>query len=189
MRHPDILKLEGSALLVADIQKKCIKPIYKKEAMINNVKTLIGFSGLIGMPVVLTELMPSRFGNTVEEIRRLLPRLEPIKRTRYSAFGNEQLTLRLESMNINTLIVVGMESHISICQTVLDAINRGFKVHLVLNATSSRKKVNWKAAISKMSAAGAVITTMEMLMHEIIDGADHQLYKKTVELARRETEI
>jgi hypothetical protein len=40
-----------------------------------------------------------------------------------------------------------------------------------------------------MSAAGAVITTMEMLMHEIIDGADHQLYKKTVELARRETEI
>lgn len=189
MRHPDILNREGSVLLIADVQKKCIKPIYKKEAMINNIKTLISFAGMIGLPVLITELAPAKFGGTIEEIRKLVPRLEPIKRSRYSAFGNEDLTLRLEAMNTNTLIVAGMEAHISICQTVLDAITRGFKVHVVLNATSSRKKVNWKVAIDKMRAAGAVVTTMEMLMHEIVGRIDDPQYDKIVELSRREYDL
>jgi nicotinamidase-related amidase len=189
MRHPDVLKSDGSALLIADVQKKCIKPVYKKEAMISNTKSLLSFAALIGLPVVLTELAPSKFGTTIEEIRKLVPRLEPFKRSRYSAFASEELKLHLESMNINTLIVAGLEAHISICQTVLDAINRGFKVHVVLNATSSRKKVNLNVAIKKMQAAGAQITTMEMLMHEIIGGVDHPLYAKIVELARQEYAI
>ncbi len=189
MRHPDILVREGSVLLIADVQKKCIKPIYKKEAMINNIKTLVTFAGMIGLPVVLTELAPAKFGGTIEEIRKLVPRLEPIKRSRYSAFGNEDLTLRFEAMNTNTIIVAGMEAHISICQTVLDAITRGFRVHVVLNATSARKKVNWKAAIEKMRAAGAVITTMEMLMHEIVGRVDDPQYDKIVELSRRENDL
>ncbi|MGM0598672.1 MAG: isochorismatase family protein [Candidatus Rifleibacteriota bacterium] len=186
MKHPDILSREGSVLLIADVQKKCIKPIYKKEAMINNIKTLVSFSGLVGLPVLLTELSPNRFGSTIEEVKKLVPRLEPIKRSRYSVFGNEDLTLRLESMNINTLVIAGMEAHISVCQTVLDAISRGYKVHVVLNATSARKKVNWKAAVNKMRSAGAVVTTMEMLMHEIIGRVDDENYEKIIDLARRE---
>jgi hypothetical protein len=62
-------------------------------------------------------------------------------------------------------------------------------VHVVLNATSARKKVNWKAAIEKMRSAGAVITTMEMLMHEIIGRVDDPQYDKFVDLARREYDI
>jgi nicotinamidase-related amidase len=92
-------------------------------------------------------------------------------------------------MNTTTLIVAGMEAHISICQTVLDAITRGFRVHVVLNATSARKKVNWKAAIEKMRAAGAVITTMEMLMHEILGRVDDPQYDKIVDLSRREYDL
>ncbi|GAB4278120.1 MAG: hypothetical protein Kow0029_21250 [Candidatus Rifleibacteriota bacterium] len=189
MRHPDILSREGSVLLIADVQKKCIKPVYKKEAMINNIKTLVSFAGLAGLPIVLTELAPTKFGNTIEEIKKLVPRLEPIKRTRYSAFGNEDLTLRLEGMNINTIVIAGMETHLSVCQTVLDAVTRGYKVHVVLNATSARKKINWKAAIEKMRSAGAVVTTMEMLMHEIIGRVDDPNYEKIVDLARKEREL
>ncbi|MDN5279663.1 MAG: hypothetical protein PWR01_3628, partial [Clostridiales bacterium] len=82
MRHPDILARDGSVLLITDVQKKCIKPVYKKEAMINNIKTLVSFAGMIGLPVILTELAPGKFGGTIEEIKKLVPRLEPIKRSR-----------------------------------------------------------------------------------------------------------
>lgn len=189
MRHPDILAREGSVLLIADMQKKCIKPIYKKELMISNVKTLVSFAGMIGLPVIITELAPAKFGGTIEELKKLVPRLEPMKRSTYSAFGSEELASRLEVLNTNTLIIAGMEAHISICQTVLDAITRGFKVHVVLNATSARRKVNWKVAIDKMRAAGAVITTMEMMMHEIIGRVDEPNFDKIVELARREKDL
>ena len=189
MRHPNILSREGTILLVNDVQKKCIKPIYKKEAMINNIKCLVQFAGVIGMPVILTELAPLKFGTTIDEIKSLVPRLEPIKRVRYSAFGSEDLTLRLEAMNIHTIVVVGIEAHISLCQTVLDALSRGFKVHVVVNATSSRKKINWKIALDKMKAAGATITTMEMAMHEIIGRVDSPDYRSTAKLARQQSYI
>ena len=182
MRHPDILTRERTVLLVSDVQKKCIKPIYCKEPMINNIKTLISFAGLLGLPILLTELSPQTFGGTIEEIKKLVPRLDPIKRSRYSSFGNEDLTLRLEAMNTNTLVVVGMESHISISQTVLDALTRGYRVHVVMDATSSRRKIDWRAALEKMRRAGAIITTMEMVMHEMIERVDFPQYDKFQEL-------
>ncbi len=189
MRHPDILSRDGSILLVTDVQKKCIKPIYKKEAMINNIKSLVSFAGMIGMPVLLTELAPQKFGGTIEEIKKQVPRLEPIKRSRYSCFGSEELITRLESMNATTLVVVGMETHISVCPTVLDALSRGYRVHVVINATSATRKVNWKAAIEKMRRAGAVITTMEMAIHEMIGRVDDPNYDKYMEIARKASEI
>jgi nicotinamidase-related amidase len=182
MRHPDILTREGSVLLVSDVQKRCIKPIYRKEPMINNLKTLVSFAGLVGLPVVLSELAPQRFGGTIEEIKKMLPRLEPIKRSRYSCFGSEDLTLRLEAMNINTLVVAGMETHVSVCQTVLDALTRGYRVHVVYNATGARRKVDWRIGLEKMRRAGAIITTMEMVMHEMVERIDVPHFEKFQEL-------
>jgi len=59
----------------------------------------------------------------------------------------------------------------------------------VLNATSSTKKVNWKVAIEKMRRAGAVITTMEIVIHEMIGRVDDPNYDKFMELARRESDL
>ncbi|NLI77921.1 MAG: isochorismatase family protein [Candidatus Riflebacteria bacterium] len=182
MRHPDILTREGSVLLICDVQKRCIKPIYRKEPMINNIKTLVSFAGLVGLPILITELAPQIFGGSIEEIKGLVPRLEPIKRNRYSCFGNEDLTLRLEAMNTNTLVVVGMETHVSVCQTVLDALTRGFRVHVVLDATSSRHKVDWRVSLEKMRRAGAIITTMDVVMHEMVERVDVPHFEKFQEL-------
>jgi len=150
--------------------------------MINNIKTLVSFAGMLGLPILLTELSPQSFGGSIEEIKKLIPRLDPIKRSRYSCFGNEDLTLRLEAMNTNTLVIVGMETHISVCQTVLDALTRGYRVHVVLDATSSRRKVDWRVALEKMRRAGAIVTTMEMVMHEIIERVDFPQFDKFQEL-------
>ena len=182
MRHADILSREGTLLLICDVQKKCIKPIYRKEPMIKNIKTLISFAGMIGLPILLSELAPQTFGTTIEEIKKLVPRLDPIKRNRYSCFGNEDLTLRLEAMNTQTLVVAGMEAHISVAQTVLDALTRGYRVHVVLDATSARRKVDWRVALEKMRRAGAIITTMEMVMHEIIERVDIPEFEKFQDL-------
>ncbi|MBI3038944.1 isochorismatase family protein [bacterium] len=182
MRHSDILSREGAVLLVCDVQKRCIKPIFGKERMINNIKTLISFCGMIGLPILLAELGPQLFGGTVEEIKNLVPRLDPIKRNKYSCFGNEDLTLRLEAMSTRTLVVVGMETHISIAQTVLDALTRGYHVHVVMDATSSRRRVDRRIALEKIRIAGAVVTTMEAVMYEISERIDIPQFDKFQEL-------
>ena len=182
MRHPDILSREGAVLMICDVQKKCIKPIFRKEPMINNIKTLVTFAGMIGLPILISEVSPQTFGGTIEEIKKLVPRLEPIKRTRYTCFGNEDLTLRLEAMNTKTLIVAGMETHITVCQTVMDALTRGFRVHVVSDATSSRRRVDRRVALEKMRRAGAIITTMEMVMHEMVERVDFPQFDKFQEL-------
>jgi nicotinamidase-related amidase len=85
-------------------------------------------------------------------------------------------------MNINTLVVAGMETHISVCQTVLDALTRGYRVHVVLDATSSRRKVNWRVGLEKMRRAGAIVTTMELVLHEMIERVDVPQFEKFQEL-------
>jgi len=163
MRHADILNREGTILLISDVQKKMIKPIYRKEAMINNIKTLVEFAGMIGLPVVLLECAPQTVRHHHRRDQEVAAPARADQAQQVQLLRQRRPDLRLEAMNTRTLVVVGMETHISISQTVLDALTRGFKVHVVLDATSSRHKIDWRMAIEKMRRAGAVVTTMEMV--------------------------
>ena len=80
--------------------------------------------------------------------------------------------------NRNTLLVCGMEAHICVMQTVLGALNDGYLVHVASDAIGSRVRWNWDIGIDRMRAAGAVISTTEMMIYELLHASGTPQFKE-----------
>jgi nicotinamidase-related amidase len=61
-----------------------------------------------------------------------------------------------------------METHICVLQTALGALNQGYIVHVAADAISSRAELNWKLGLQRMRDAGAVISSTEMMIYELL---------------------
>jgi isochorismate hydrolase len=77
-----------------------------------------------------------------------------------------------------------METHVCVLQTALELLQAGYIVHLVCDAVMSRRKENWKVALKSMAAAGAVLTSTESVLFQLLKVAGTDEFKKLSKLVR-----
>jgi len=154
-----------------------------KERLVANIVKLIKFAKIMNIPIVLSEQYPKGLGPTVKEIKEVLPDVSPIEKTAFGCFGSEEFKERLSEIGASTLIVTGMETHVCISQTVLEAVDN-FKVHVISDAVSSRTKESWQTGLERMRDAGAIITSTEMAMYELMKDAKIREFKEVSDLLK-----
>src|SRR5215472_7175848 len=158
------------ALLVIDIQEKLLPPIIERERLVRNAQLLIRLAGILKIPTLLSTQYSKGLGNTIPEIASLVAATQPIEKMSFSCFGSDVFCSALKRLpgNRNTVVVCGMESHICVAQTALTALREGYLVHVASDAVSSRTEWNWKIGLDRMQAAGAVISSTEMVIYEAL---------------------
>ena len=171
---------EQCALIVVDIQEKLLPPIFQKEELVRNSKLLIRAAGVLKIPSLVSTQYAKGLGPTVPEIASLLPETEAIDKDRFSCFGSDAFCTLLKRLpgNRNTLLLCGMESHICVGQTALAALREGYLVHVASDAVSSRTEWNWKIGLERMRAAGAVISSTEMIIYELMRSSSSPAFKE-----------
>ena len=178
VRRP--LEADRCALVVIDIQEKLLPPIFQKEQLIRNTQLLIRAAGILQMPSLMTTQYAKGLGQTVPEIAALLPEGEAIDKQLFSCFGSDAFCSLLKRLpgQRNTLLLCGMESHICVTQTALAALREGYLVHVASDAVSSRTEWNWKIGLSRMGAAGAVISSTEMMIYELMRSSGSPAFRE-----------
>jgi nicotinamidase-related amidase len=174
------LEADQCALVVIDIQEKLLPPIFQKEQLIRNSQLLIRAAGILKMPSLMTTQYAKGLGQTVPEIAALLPEGEAIDKQLFSCFGSDAFCSLLKRLpgQRNTLLLCGMESHICVAQTALAALREGYLVHVASDAVSSRTEWNWKIGLNRMAAAGAVISSAEMMIYELMRSSGSPAFKE-----------
>jgi nicotinamidase-related amidase len=174
------LETDRSALIVVDIQEKLLPPIFQKEQLLKNSQLLIRLAGILKLPALVTTQYAKGLGNTTPEIASLLPDTQPIDKQMFSCFGSDAFcsTLKRIPGNRNTVLLCGMESHICVMQTALGALREGYIVHVASDAVSSRTEWNWKIGLERMRAAGAIISSTEMILYELLRSSGSPAFKE-----------
>jgi nicotinamidase-related amidase len=93
-------------------------------------------------------------------------------------------TEKLKELEVKRFMIAGIESHICVNQTTLDALNSGYEVHVIADAVSSRTRRNLDIGLDKMRQFGAVISSTEMAMYEIMERADTKEFKEVLKLVK-----
>ena len=170
---------EQCALIVIDIQEKLLPPIFEKDRLLRNSQLLIRMASVLKMPTLLSTQYSEGLGNTVPEVASLLPDTSPIEKQVFSCFGSEVFCSALKRLpgNRNTVVLCGMESHICVAQTALAALREGYLVHVASDAVSSRTEWNWKIGLERTRAAGAVISSTEMVIYEVLRSSGTLAFK------------
>jgi nicotinamidase-related amidase len=167
------------ALIVIDIQEKLLPPIFRKEQLVRNAQLLIRLAGILKIPTLMSTQYSKGLGNTVPEIASLLPDVQPLEKVVFSCFGSDVFCSSLKRVpgNRNTVVLCGMETHICVAQTALAALREGYLVHVAADAVSSRTELNWQIGVDRMRAAGAVISSTEMIIYEALGSSGTAEFK------------
>jgi nicotinamidase-related amidase len=174
------LEAEQCALVVIDVQEKLLPPIFQRDQLVRNSQLLIRAAGILKIPALVSTQYAKGLGGTVAEVASLLAGAEEIDKTLFSCFGSDVFCSALKRLpgQRNTLLLCGMESHICVMQTALGALREGYLVHVASDAVSSRTEWNWKIGLERMRAAGAVISSTEMMIYELMRASSSAAFKE-----------
>jgi nicotinamidase-related amidase len=173
------LRPEECALAVIDIQEKLLPPIFEKERLVRNAQLLVRLAGILSLPILVSTQYQKGLGKTIDEIGALLPEVKSVDKLEFGCFGNGDYCSTVAGLaNRNTLLLCGMESHICVMQTALGALNQGLNVHAAADAVSSRTELNWKIGLNRMQAAGAVLSSTEMMIYELLGKSGTPAFKE-----------
>lgn len=173
---------EKCVLVVVDVQEKLAPHISGIDEILKNSRKLIKACRIFGLPVIVTE--QKKLGNTVEEIREVLGEFKPVEKMTFSCAREGKFVEELEKTGRRVCILMGIEAHICIAQTAMDLIEMGYDVQVVVDAIGSRNELDKEIAVQKMIVAGAIPTTTEMVMYELLKSAEAKEFKDILKLVK-----
>lgn len=179
MSIPQRLDPERAVLVVVDLQEKLLPAIDAHERVLHQSLLLLRLARTLGLPVLLTTQYAKGLGPTVPQVLDEAPGVAPVDKTSFACFGSPEFCARLEALaGRSQLLVAGVESHICVMQTVLGALERGQSVHVVGDAIGARTEANHRVGLARMERAGAVLSSAEMAIYELLGRSDTAAFKK-----------
>jgi nicotinamidase-related amidase len=173
------LQPDRTTLVVVDVQEGFRRAIPDFERLAKATATLIAGAEAIGIPVVITEQYPKGLGGTAEEVAERLPDgTEPLEKVCFSAADAEGFDLG----GRDQALVCGIETHVCVNQTVLDLLDAGTEVQVAEDAVGSRTEENRRVGLHKMERAGAVLTSVETALFELLGRAGTDEFKQVQRL-------
>lgn len=171
---------EETAALVVDYQEKLVPVMEHYERLINQSQILLQGLNVLHIPMVITQQYTKGLGTTVKDIIAAVGFEDYVEKISFSAY--EQIKELIEGKKY--IIVCGIESHICVLQTVIDLAAAGYIPVVVEDCISSRKENDKKIALERMSKEGAIITTTESILFELLREAGTETSKKIQRLIK-----
>ncbi len=173
-----ILDAGNCVLLIIDIQQgRLLDKMPRKELLLQNCVSLIKTSEELEIPMLVTEQYPEALGATIGEIANLLAPDTPIlKKMSFDACNKDFMNF-LKENGRKQILVTGIETHICVFQTARGLMQRGYQVHIVSDAVDSRSPENRKKALEVLRDMGAVITSTEMVIFDLLKIAGTRAFK------------
>ena len=180
------LDVDRAVVLLIDWQERLASAMDADELEVSthSAKILLEGARALGVPIVATEQYPKGLGPTVELLRQSLEGVTPIPKTEFSCLGNAEAAAALEATGRDHVIIAGMETHICVYQTVLDLVERGRTVHVLQDATLSRSLDDHGCGLALSEAAGAVVSSVETVLFQLLGKAGGDAFKTISALVR-----
>lgn len=174
------LQREKCAFLCCDIQSAFEASIHHFRHIKHTAGVLVQAAGIFGIPLIVSEQYPEKLGKTVIDVSRA-----------HSVYSKSTFTMMnpafpqdvLETKD--TFILFGIETHVCIQQTALDLLSASKRVVLVTDAVSSSRPLDRTTALNRLSLAGAVTTTAESILFELVRTKDAPEFKQVSALAKQ----
>ena len=174
------IEREQTAAIVVDYQGKLVPVMYEHEELIRRSKILLEGLKILEVPMYITQQYTKGLGMSVDEIMEAAGTTEYIDKIAFTAYDSVKWKLRGKKF----VIVCGIEAHICVLQTVIDLKAAGYVPVLVADCIASRKEADKQVALERARQEGAIVTTYESLLFELLKVAGTDTSKAIQKLIR-----
>lgn len=175
---------ENTIGLVIDIQERLVPVMEENEQLIENCKKLIQGLQVLGVPMLVTQQYTKGLGETIEEIKTLIPDFQFIEKKDFSCYGEAVFAEKLDNSGAKDVIICGIESHVCVLQTALDLKEAGYVPVVVMDCVSSRTFDNVDLATERFRYEGIMMTSLESVLFELTRSAGAPGFKEISKLVK-----
>ncbi|XP_025072915.1 isochorismatase domain-containing protein 2-like [Pogonomyrmex barbatus] len=184
-----ILKRGYTALFICDVQEKFTKAIFQFDKMVQNSTKLINALKILNVPMLVSEQNPKSLGKTIPEFD-ISGAKGPFAKTQFSMCTpeiNKELATLCNGQKPESIILIGIETHVCVENTAIDLRRYGYEVHTVADCCSSRTLEDRLLALERMRDIGCHITTSENVIFKLIRDANDEQFKNLLALIKTPT--
>ncbi len=176
---------EETVLVVIDIQEVLLpKDKEVAESYIGRAAKLVRVARALNVPLLVTEQNPERLGGTHAEILDVLGDTPRMPKLEFGCMANPEFREALQQTGRRQLLIVGMETHVCVMQTALEAVAEGYEVFVVRDAVVSARKSDYKAGLARMLQEGVRCVSSEMAIFELLRKAGTPEFKRVLPLIK-----
>jgi nicotinamidase-related amidase len=157
----------NTAALIVDIQERLLPAMWEKETLLKNCLTLVQGLVELRVPLVVTQQYTKGLGETVAEIRSVIPDFEYIEKRDFSCCDEPAVVEKLKQAGAQNVIICGIESHVCVLQTAVDLKEAGLNPMVVMDGVSSRTAENRELAKERFRFEGIMMTSVESVLFEL----------------------
>ena len=197
MSRVAVPKIGKTVLLVCDIQEVFRDIIHGMPSLIKTSEFLVASTTALNVPIVVTEQYPKAMQHTVSELSSIYTQADAARtaagipftptavfeKTRFS-MCTEQVTAHLQSLQVESVVICGIEAHICVLQTCLDLLAQGIQVHVPVDAVSSTRSFDRTVALKRLEASGATLTTSESVIFQLLEDSKHAQFRSISKLIK-----
>ena len=164
--------------MLIDFQEKLVPHIQNSSSIRKNLVRIARAAHILRIPLLVTEQYPRGLGKTDPDLETYIGDVHRIEKISFSCFGEPKFLGRLKGMNVKTLLLGGVETHICVAQTALHGLLAGYQVHVLVDAVGSRETAATKTALNRIKEAGGIVSTTEMALYELMGKAGTPEFKE-----------
>lgn len=179
-----MLAIVNSVLVIVDVQGKLAQLMYEKEQLFVNLVRIVKGAQILDLPILWNEQNPQGLGPTIPELTELLSDQKPLPKMTFGCCGNAEFMKGLQQLGRKQVLLVGIEAHVCVFQTAAELLATGYEVHLISDAVSSRTPGNLRVGIERMKSLGAVISSTEMALFELLRTAADSRFREISRLVK-----
>jgi len=175
---------EKAGICIIDIQERLAGAMPEKvlKGTLRNWLNLIEAARVLGLPAVVSEQYPKGLGRSLPVVAESVLRLPRdqtflFEKNSFSCGREARFTSWLKKSGRSQWIICGMETHVCVFQTARALVDLNYAVHVPRDAVISRTMANWEIGLSLLQQAGAVITSTETVVFDLIKQADSEEFK------------
>ena len=182
---PKIPRLDRTraSVLVLDVQEKLIPVMWNWAPVEKYLKALIQTAKELDLPLIATEQYPKGLGATIPALRAMLP-ASPLVKMHFSCGADPEFAKALAATGRRQVIVAGIEPHVCVFQTVRDLVEQGYETFVCADAVTSRFEEHRRVALAQMHDLGAVVTSVETAIFDLLHLCGTPEFKRVSPLVR-----
>ncbi|KAL0123606.1 hypothetical protein PUN28_005846 [Cardiocondyla obscurior] len=181
-----ILRQGKTALFICDVQEKFRQAIFQFDTIVKNSTKLINALKILNVPMLVSEQNPKSLGGTIPEFD-ISGAKGPFSKMQFSMCTSEinnELETLCDGQRPESIILIGVETHVCVENTAVDLRRYGYEVHTVADCCSSRTQEDRLLALERMRDIGCHIATSESIIFKYMRDASRKEFKTILSLIK-----
>jgi nicotinamidase-related amidase len=183
--YQEFLDRRDCVLLLVDIQKSMLDLCEERGRTVLNAGALIEAAQLFGIPVLCSVHNSAKLGGFLPELGDKISEPKMLDKLEFNCFENEGIARALLETGRKTLLLAGLEGHVCIFHTGVGALRLGYRVHVARDAVTSRSTSDKQTGMHRLDRAGAVLSSTEMMIFELLNRAGTEQFRALLPLVKR----